>query len=576
MATLNPPSYPDLTADSIFELFLPGFGIASRTISSVFHVDITQYLPYFLYTALAFAAGQYCWGEICQLFWTHFVSTAQVHIDDEVYNYVTHWLAKKSFSSNTLNFIVSSTTDSDYVYSDPDLEEENEASDHDGSDIEDDEDFEEYWERTNRWDKIKRLKYTPAVGRHYFWYKGRLLMVDRTQQKNMLWTERLHISTIGRNSAFLKGVLAEAQHSYLGLDVSKTIIYRWTKGPDGSPPIWARAMARHPRPLSTVMLDAAQKERFINDVKDYLHPYTKRWYSNRGIPYRRGYLFYGPPGSGKSSLCFALAGLLNLKIYVASLNSRQLTEEGLATLFAELPQRCIILLEDIDTAGITKSRTLETQPTLQAPINDSITSLASGDDDDDEGSASSSGAKRKSKDSIPAALGPLSGVSLSALLNIIDGVAACEGRILIMTTNHTQELDSALLRPGRVDLTIQFGYADEAISSSLFRAIYSSVEGDTKLSSAKGTSSKPLDSRPDSANGSTGKRDFNAEYIPPSRRRGHGLPESQIADLAQEFAQKIPVNKFTPAQIQGYLLEHKNSPRLAVDGVGKWAATLVV
>jgi mitochondrial chaperone BCS1 len=41
-------------------------------------------------------------------------------------------------------------------------------------------------------------------------------------------------------------------------------------------------------------------------MKDYLHPYTRRWYSNRGIPYRRGYLLYGPPGTGKRSLTPAI------------------------------------------------------------------------------------------------------------------------------------------------------------------------------------------------------------------------------------------------------------------------------
>ena len=583
MATLTPPSYPDVSPDSIFEFFLPGFGVASRAVSSIFHIDITQYIPYFLYIALAFAAGRYCWGEISHIFWNHCVTTAQVHIEDEAYNYVSHWLAKQTFSSNTLNLLVSSTTDSEYVsHRDPDREDD--GSDDDSS-VDDDEDFEEYWERTNRWDKIKRLKYTPAVGKHYFWYKGRLLMVERSQQKNMLWTERLYISTIGRNPGFLKSLLAEAQQSYLGLDISKTIIYRWTKGQDGAPPTWVRAMARHPRPLSTVMLDAAQKEKFVNDVKDYLHPYTKRWYSNRGIPYRRGYLFYGPPGSGKSSLCFALAGLLNLKIYVASLNSRQLTEEGLASLFSDLPHRCIILLEDIDTAGITKSRTLDMQANLQVPADASTTSLGS----EEDGDSTSSSKKRKDKESTAVAPGLLPGVSLSALLNIIDGVAACEGRILIMTTNHAEDLDSALLRPGRVDMTIQFGYADKAISSSLFRAIYSTIEGDVRGEknglpmgepvSVKDTATKPIGTHlaePGSPNRATGDRALHSEYVPPSRRRGHGLPENEIAGLAQKFAKQIPANKFTPAQIQGYLLEHKDSPQLAVDGAGKWAASQTV
>ena len=74
------------------------------------------------------------------------------------------------------------------------------------------------------------------------------------------------------------------------------------------------------------------------------------------FPYRRGYLLYGPPGTGKSSLSFAVAGYFKLKIYIVSLNSSAMNEENLGTLFADLPKKCVVLLEDIDTAGLTHTR----------------------------------------------------------------------------------------------------------------------------------------------------------------------------------------------------------------------------
>ena len=85
------------------------------------------------------------------------------------------------------------------------------------------------------------------------------------------------------------------------------------------------------------------------------HPATARWYANRGIPYRRGYLFHGPPGTGKTSLAFALAGFFGLHIYAVSLLDSTLTEEELGTLFKDLPPRCIVLLEDIDVAGLARN-----------------------------------------------------------------------------------------------------------------------------------------------------------------------------------------------------------------------------
>lgn len=77
-------------------------------------------------------------------------------------------------------------------------------------------------------------------------------------------------------------------------------------------------------------------------------------YTNRGIPYRRGYLFHGPPGTGKTSLSFAIAGVFGLDIYCVSLLEPTLTEEDLGLLFNSLPRRCVVLLEDIDSAGLIR------------------------------------------------------------------------------------------------------------------------------------------------------------------------------------------------------------------------------
>lgn len=99
------------------------------------------------------------------------------------------------------------------------------------------------------------------------------------------------------------------------------------------------------RDIETVVLDEKEKLRVLDDINEYLHPATSQWYANRGIPLRRGYLFHGPPGTGKTSLSFALAGLFGLDIHVISLLDSGLTEEDLSNLFAYLPRRCIVLLE---------------------------------------------------------------------------------------------------------------------------------------------------------------------------------------------------------------------------------------
>jgi chaperone BCS1 len=69
-----------------------------------------------------------------------------------------------------------------------------------------------------------------------------------------------------------------------------------------------------------------------------------------GIPYRRGYLLYGPPGSGKSSFIQALAGELGYNICLLNLSERGLTDDRLNHLLSNTPERSILLLEDIDAA----------------------------------------------------------------------------------------------------------------------------------------------------------------------------------------------------------------------------------
>jgi chaperone BCS1 len=204
-----------------------------------------------------------------------------------------------------------------------------------------------------------------------------------------------------------------------------------------------RSKVADKRDISTVILNDKQKGELLKDVEGFLDPDSQLWYSNRRMPYRKGYLLHGPPGTGKSSLSFAIAGISGLDIYILSLSA--LTEASLRSLFAMLPSRCVILLEDIDAVSSNRSE-------------DSLR-IATGSSSKESKSV---GGK----------------VSLSALLNVIDGVASQEGRILIMTTNYIERLDEALIRPGRVDKKVELGLADKQMTADLFCVVFKPVEGD--------------------------------------------------------------------------------------------------
>jgi chaperone BCS1 len=148
-----------------------------------------------------------------------------------------------------------------------------------------------------------------------------------------------------------------------------------------------------------------------------------QWYADRGIPFRRGYLLYGVPGSGKSSLIHALAGELMLDIYVVSLSSSWINDSTLTTLMGRVPSRCIVLLEDLDAAFTRSvSRAKDKEKDKDKKKSDSKS------DNEDESTSSSSSRSRRSRNKEN--LSDVNTLTLSGLLNALDGVAAAEGRIL--------------------------------------------------------------------------------------------------------------------------------------------------
>ncbi|KAB8071098.1 BCS1 N terminal-domain-containing protein [Aspergillus leporis] len=470
-----------------------------------------------------FAVGSYIAKSLLDQYGTvplgFFYSSIEVQSHDDAYNYLLYWLTKQRFNE-TKNRLIASTslTSGMEFFGDSDSNDGND----DFLDVEESSDTE--WKASLA--NTRQLLWSPSEGTHYFKYFGRYLALSREMEENRSTvytrTEKLRISCLGWDASILKQLLLEARVEYSQKEKGKTIIYRGAKRAYDNEFYWARSTARPARPLSTVILDREEKSTFIRDVQQYLHPSTMRWYSDRGIPYRRGYLFYGLPGTGKSSLAFAAGGFLGLNVYILDLNANQLTEDALAQLFQELPRRCLVLLEDIDTNEVTSRR----------------------------------GSKKKRKGN--------NKVSLSALLNTIDGVAAQEGRVLIMTTNHPEHLDPALVRPGRVDYQIEFKLANRDLMMQMFQNLFrdappviESHYEDSEIGALEAPRSEkvPLLPAPEHALSLRG---------PPSPS------EIDMEQLAAAFAEKIPELTFSPAEIQGYLLRHKYSPQDAIAEVEAW------
>ncbi|XP_015916602.1 mitochondrial chaperone BCS1 [Parasteatoda tepidariorum] len=275
------------------------------------------------------------------------------------------------------------------------------------------------------------FEFVPSVGTHYFFYKGTWIKVDRTREQQTLdlhlgipW-ESVKLTALGRKKDTFFELLLEARKHYLKQEEGKTVIFQ------GMGSEWRQfGHPRKRRPLSSVILDEGVAERICNDVKEFIN--TPSWYIDRGIPYRRGYLLYGPPGCGKSSFITALAGELEYSICILNLSERGLSDDRLQHLMSVAPQQSIILLEDIDAAFVNREESHATKVAYDG----------------------------------------LNQVTFSGLLNMLDGVVSTEARILFMTTNYKERLDAALIRPGRVDVKEEIGYATSHQLKLMYKKFY--------------------------------------------------------------------------------------------------------
>jgi chaperone BCS1 len=242
--------------------------------------------------------------------------------------------------------------------------------------------------------------------------------------------ERLTLISIGRSQRDLRELMRSAKDLYFGGDRVQVLF--WAGGG------YQVADKRPHRPLDTVFLPEAQKARLVADMRRFIA--AREDYRRRGVPWRRGYLLEGPPGTGKTTLIHVLAGLVGRSIYVVNPSNLSGDNELLMAVNA-VGQDGVLVFEDIDSLRVTRDRDL--------------TAAA-------ETAATASGVM----------IGPEQrrAVTLSGLLNAIDGVTAREGRILFLTSNHAADLDPALLRPGRVDVREMIDRLGEAEAWAMYRA----------------------------------------------------------------------------------------------------------
>jgi chaperone BCS1 len=319
--------------------------------------------------------------------------------------------------------------------------------------------------------KLRNVSYQPAkTGQMLSMkYNGTTIYVRRVVENSThirhneksVQMEKLVLSVAGSDTSVIKLLIQNAIDRANENAASNIRIFAYSEDWTGT---WDKIASRPPRDFDSVILDKSLSWEILQDMQTFTQ--SEHWYTAMGIPYRRGYLFHGPPGNGKTSICQVLAGAMRLDIRVLSLTSTQLSDMRLIHLMRTIPSRSLILLEDVDAVFIGREK-----------ANPDANKL-----------------------------------TFSGLLNAIDGIVSQEGNIFIMTTNHIERLDPALIRPGRCDVKLEVCNASRGQLVAMFVRFFPGREAD-----------------------------------------------------AETFASRIPEGEVSMAQIQNHLVEHKHSPEKAIE-----------
>jgi mitochondrial chaperone BCS1 len=600
---------------SILEAFIPGYSFISKYLLDGFGFDISIIVSILILGFACATSVHYIYRHLQVIFLTYFTASVVIDAYDHIYDNILSWAAEQDDLKRVRSLKVQSADYSDEV---DELKSDGNAAE--GAIF-----------NFNSWAAKVPPRYEPDTGYHWFRHKGNWFKFSRESNKVQGgWMgmviqdhETVRLTVLGRSTKPIKDLILDTRDRNLSKQIAKTTISRpRSKESRGhGRQAWHKVAVRPSRPMGTVVLDNEQKAAILRDINDFLDPATTRWYSNRGIPYRRGILLHGPPGTGKTSLSFALAGVFGLDIYCMSLSEKTLSEEDLILLFNSLPKRCIVLLEDIDSAGVVRKKTdtIEdeeekskseskdkkedattekkvetveiTASIIAKEVAKAVKSVSEATD------CSAGGRPGSAKDQ---------GITMSGLLNAIDGVASQEGRVLIMTTNYPEKLDDALMRPGRIDIKVEFTLASTVQIRELFLRMYcvdsreiarmptnlkqimpDVLEVDTPADER--ASSEKVDSKEHSTlhlparsthptPPQTPKTVVPSPALSPSRANPllqsalslQSQPWPELEKMADDFANNLPEATFSPAEIQGYLIMHKEDPQSAIAEVTAW------
>lgn len=235
----------------------------------------------------------------------------------------------------------------------------------------------------------------PGLGYHTLVEEGKRFYIDHSLEDQGVRgkIELLTLRILGRDATALNRVIEKAVELANMASKGKTSVYindKWGN--------WDHIRHFPQRLKNSLFLKRGMIDEILTDAERFFGGQT--WYYDRGLPHRRGHLLWGPAGNGKSTIIQVLASELQIPVYLLTLSDPDLTDYGIARAFGQVPDKCLIVVEDFEKIDL-KGRQF----------------------------------------------------TISGLLNSIDGSLASEGRLLVVTANDIDTIDDKFLRPGRIDRT---------------------------------------------------------------------------------------------------------------------------
>lgn len=266
----------------------------------------------------------------------------------------------------------------------------------------------------------------PGYGNHYFFINKRPAVVSysKSDSKELAFRENINISLFAlfNKAKRAEKLLEEINKLFDQDDYNRTQIFSCCSSYGTWKELLTKGIKQDP-----ILSHENEYQELLDDVSSFIN--NEQWYADRGISYKRGYLLSGKPGAGKTSCIISVAQKFKKQIYIVNLTSTAIDDAKFIELITSLGKDAILAIEDIDGIYVDRSR-----------------------DRKDEKEANT--------------------VTLSTILNTLDGLFTPDGLLFFITTNYPEKLDKALIRHGRISVFKEFDNANEYQARSIFTRFF--------------------------------------------------------------------------------------------------------